>query len=242
MGRVALALLGPNAPAGDGDFDPAPVPVPPRTASVAYGRYLATAIYGCVGCHTDGLEDVEGKLASKNLLAGGLELPDPRGDRVLSTNLTPHLTGIGQWTLAQLASALTTGIAPTGAAIRSPMPILRFTDGVETEALFRYLQSVPPVSRPPAARPAPPALSRAAPPQEVFLALGCTPCHGQGAPFRDALRGLADKPADAVAQAIRHPEEAHAATQMPTYAAILDAPRAVALARWLQQSPDRFAR
>ena len=93
LGRIALALFGPRPPAGDGDFDPAPVPVPPRAPSAAYGRYLATAIYGCVGCHTDGLEDVEAKLASPNLLAGGLELPDPRGDRVLSTNLTPDPTG-----------------------------------------------------------------------------------------------------------------------------------------------------
>ena len=242
LGRVALALLGPKAPAGDGDFDPAPVPVPPRTASAAYGRYLATAIYGCVGCHTDGLDDVEAKLASPNLLAGGLELPDPRGDRVLSTNLTPDPTGIGPWTLAQFDSALTTGIAPDGGAIRSPMPILRFTDAVETEAIYRYLQSVPPVNRTPPARPALPALSPSAPPEEVFLALGCAPCHGQGAPFRNVLRGLADRPADAVAETIRHPERAHPATQMPTFAAVIDPSRAAALAQWLQKPVDQVMR
>jgi mono/diheme cytochrome c family protein len=242
LGRIALALLGPKAPAGDGDFDPAPVPVPPRTASAAYGRYLATAIYGCVGCHTDGLDDVEAKLASPNLLAGGLELPDPRGDRVLSTNLTPDPTGIGRWTLAQFASALTTGLAPDGAAIRSPMPILRFTDAIETEAIFHYLQSVPPANRAPPARPAPPALSPTAPPEELFVTLGCAPCHGQGAPFRAVLRGLADRPAGAVAEAILHPERAHPATQMPTYAVILDPSRAAVLARWLQQSGSQVPR
>jgi mono/diheme cytochrome c family protein len=236
LGRIALALFGPKPPAGDGDFDPAPVPVPPRAPNAAYGRYLATAIYGCVGCHTDGLDEVEAKLASPNLLAGGLELPDPRGDRVLSTNLTPDPTGIRQWTLAQFDSALTTGIAPDGTAIRSPMPILRFTDAVETEAIFRYLQSVAPVNRPQPARSARAAPSPTAPPDEVFLALGCAPCHGEGGPFRNVLRGLADRPADAVAEAIRHPEHAHPSTQMPTFAAVLDRSRAAALARWLQQA------
>ncbi len=236
LGRVALALLGPPTP-GDDSFDPAPVPVPPRTASADYGRYLATAIYGCVGCHTDGLDDVEAKLASSKLLAGGFELPDPRGDRVVSTNLTPDPTGIGPWTLVQFQTALTTGIAPDGRVIRSPMPILRFTDAVETEAIFRYLRTVPPASRTPAARPAPPAPGPAAPPEEVFVALGCAPCHGRGAPFHDALRAAATRPALAVADAIRDPERANPATQMPTFAAILDPERALALARWLQQGP-----
>ena len=145
-GRAGAARA-PRPPAGDGGFDPAPVPVPPRAASAAYGRYLATAIYGCVGCHTDGVDDVEAKLAAPNLLAGGFEFPDPRGDRVVSTNLTPDATGLagGRWPSSSARSRR--GSAPAGAAIRSPMPILRFADAVETEAIFRYLQSVPPVSR-----------------------------------------------------------------------------------------------
>ena len=235
VGRIALALLGPKAPA-DGGFDPAPVPVPPRAATAAYGRYLAAAIYGCVGCHTDSVEDVEAKLAAPNLLAGGFEFPDPRGDRVVSTNLTPDPTGLAGWTLAQLQTALSTGISPQGAAIRSPMPILRFTDPVETEAIYRYLQSVPPVSRTSSPRPASPALAATAPPEEAFVALGCTPCHGQAAPFRDALRAVGNQPPETIAAAIRNPERTNPGTQMPTFAAIVDDRRALELARWLQQS------
>ena len=236
LGRIALALLGPKAPAGEASFDPAPVPVPPRAATAAYGRYLATAIYGCVGCHTDGIDEVEAKLTSSNLLAGGFEFPDPRGDRVVSTNLTPDPTGLAGWTLAQFQTALSTGIGPQGAVIRSPMPILRFTDPVETEAIFRYLQSVPAVSRPIAPRSAAPALAATAPPEEAFVALGCAPCHGQGAPFHDALRAAANQPDDAVAAAIRNPERANPSTQMPTFAAVVDPARALELARWLQQT------
>jgi mono/diheme cytochrome c family protein len=235
VGRIALALLGPKAPAGD-SFDPAPVPVPPRAATAAYGRYLATAIYGCVGCHTDSVDDVDAKLAAPNLLAGGFEFPDPRGDRVVSTNLTPDPTGLGGWTLAQFQTALSTGIGPKGAAIRSPMPILRFTEPVETEAIYRYLQSLPPVSRASSPRPAPPAPAATTPPDETFVALGCAPCHGQGAPFRDALRAVGDRPAETVAAAIRNPERANPGTQMPTFATVIDSGQALELARWLQQS------
>lgn len=235
VGRIALALLGPKAPA-DGSFDPAPVPVPPRAATAAYGRYLASAIYGCVGCHTDSVDEVEVKLAAPNLLAGGFEFPDPRGDRVVSTNLTPDPTGLAGWTLAQFQSALSTGIGPEGAPIRSPMPILRFTDPVETEALYRYLQSVPPVSRAISPRPATPALATTTPPEETFVALGCAPCHGQGAPFRDALRAAANQPAEAVAAAIRNPERTNPSSQMPTFAAVVGPGRALELARWLQQA------
>ncbi len=234
VGRIALALLGPRAPT-DGSFDPAPVLVPPRAATAAYGRYLAAAIYGCVGCHTDSVDEVEAKLAAPNLLAGGFEFPDPRGDRVVSTNLTPDPTGLGAWTLAQFQAALSTGISPSGAAIRSPMPILRFTDPVETEAIYRYLQSVPPASRTIPPRPGPPALTATTPPEETFVALGCAPCHGQGAPFRDALRAVGNQPEDAVAAAIRNPERTNPGTQMPTFAAVVDPGRALGLARWLRQ-------
>ncbi len=235
MGRVALALFGPKPPSADGSFDNAPVPVPPRIASAAYGRYLATAIYGCVGCHTDSVDEIEAKLGAPNLLAGGFEFPDPRGVRVVSTNLTPDATGIGSWTLAQFQSALSTGIAPNGTVIRSPMPILRFADAVEIEAVFRYLETVPRVSRADAAPAAATALTANAPPREVFEALGCATCHGPSGPFRDSLRGLATQPTAAVAEAIRHPEQAHPGTQMPTFAATLDPARALALAGWLQQ-------
>jgi mono/diheme cytochrome c family protein len=248
LGRVALAFLapgpGPGAPEPEaGVFNPAPLPVPPRAASAAYGRYLATAIYGCVGCHTDGVGDVESKLGAANLLAGGFEFPDPRGDPVMSTNLTPDETGLAGWSLADFQRALLMGIGRAGSAVRSPMPILRYAEPLEVEAIFRYLQTVPAVKHATRAATSPrPAPSAALPPKshddtpnDTFVALGCAPCHGAGAPFRDALRQASGKPIDAVAEAIRHPERANPATQMPTYAEIVDPTVARALASWLQQ-------
>lgn len=241
LGRVALAFLGPRPPEAN-SFPATPVPVPRREASPAYGRYLATAIYGCVGCHTDGVGDIASKLAAANLLAGGFEFPDPRGDAVVSTNLTPDETGLARWTLAQFQAALSSGITPTGVAVRSPMPILRYADAVETEAIFRYLQTVPAVkqaTRPAHAGPAP---APSAPPEEIFSALGCAPCHGGGAPFRDVLRRVKGKAVAAVAEAIRHPERANPGTQMPTYALSLDPARAETLAAWLQAVDQNSSR
>ena len=233
-GTMALAFLGPRPPRGpDGPFNGAAIPVPERRPTAAYGRYLATAIYGCVACHTDGVAEVETKLDAPDLLAGGFELPDPRGDAVVSTNLTPDATGIGRWTLADFQRTLATGIDPTGSVVRSPMPILRAADAVELEAIFTYLRSVPPVKRAaggaqPRARWAP-----AAPPDEAFVTLACASCHGTGAPFRDTLRRVRGKSPAKVAEALRHPEQGNPETQMPTFAAILDPPHALELATWL---------
>ncbi len=251
LGRVALAFLSPGPAPGPGGtpepeagaFNPTPLPVPPRAASPAYGRYLATAIYGCVGCHTDGVGDVESKLGAANLLAGGFEFPDPRGDVVVSTNLTPDETGLAGWSLDDFQRALLMGIGRAGGAVRSPMPILRYAEPLEVEAIFRYLQTVPAVKHATRAatsvRAAPPAApaqkSRDDSPNDTFVALGCAPCHGAGAPFRDALRQASGKPIDAVAEAILHPERANPGTQMPTYAEIVDPTVARALASWLQQ-------
>jgi mono/diheme cytochrome c family protein len=233
LGRLALAFLGPPEPEA-GIFNPTPIPVPPREASAAYGRYLATAIYGCVGCHTDGVGDVEAKVAGANLLAGGFEFPDPRGDAVESTNLTPDGTGLAGWSLADFQRALLTGIGRAGGAVRSPMPILRYAEPLEAEAIFRYLQTVPAVKHSTRAATSRP-IAPSAPPDEAFVALGCAPCHGTGAPFRDTLRQAAGKPLDAVAEAIRHPERANPGSQMPTYAAIVTPAQARSLADWLRQ-------
>jgi mono/diheme cytochrome c family protein len=233
-GKIALAFLGPGPPRGPGGpFNATTIPVPERRPTAADGRYLATAIYGCVACHTDGVGDVESKLGAPDLLAGGLELPDPRGSAVVSTNLTPDETGIGQWTLTEFKSTLATGIDPTGSVVRPPMPILRAADAAELEAIFTYLRSVPPVKRGAAGTRPRAHVAPTTPPDEIFVTLACASCHGTGAPFRDRLRQVRGKSPATVAEAIRYPEQGNPETQMPTFAAILDPPRALSLATWL---------
>ncbi|MBC8132012.1 MAG: cytochrome c, partial [Deltaproteobacteria bacterium] len=73
------------------------VAMPPRGRSAEYGRYLASAVYGCVDCHTEGFISTEEKLRAPILLAGGQFHRNPRGEPIYSTNLTPDPeSGLGK--------------------------------------------------------------------------------------------------------------------------------------------------
>ena len=115
-GKLALAFAAGIDTRGD-----ARVPAPARGPTADYGRYLASAVYGCVDCHTDGFKTTDENLRSPGLLAGGLFLRTPRGDPIYSANLTPDSeTGIAAWTADDLARALSTGIGRGGLALRPP--------------------------------------------------------------------------------------------------------------------------
>jgi mono/diheme cytochrome c family protein len=69
-------------------------PMPPKSDSLAYGKYLLTAA-SCGDCHTP---FEEGKYVEELFLAGGRIFELPAGTLV-SANITPDAeTGIGNWT------------------------------------------------------------------------------------------------------------------------------------------------
>ncbi len=105
-----------------------PPPPPPPMVMVGYGKYLAR-IGGCMGCH--------GTHLSGGHLAGPPDVPP-------ASNLTP--AGIGTWHAADFMRTLTTGHDPSGHELHPFMPwrTIRNMDDIELEALFDYLQSVPP--------------------------------------------------------------------------------------------------
>lgn len=104
---------------------------PPAADTTAdYGRYLAE-IGGCTGCH--------GPTLSGGPIPGGP--PDARP----ATNITPE--GIGTWTEQDFFRALREGMRPNGTAIDSTMMPIRLTremTDLETKAIYKYLQTVPP--------------------------------------------------------------------------------------------------
>ena len=108
--------------------------IPPLAeVSVDFGRHLAGV---CTGCHHEDL-------------AGG---PITGGDPswAPSRNLTPHVEGLAGWTYQDFRRVLLEGRRPDGTAVLEPMTLMRpyaenMTD-VEMEALWAYLQSVPPVA------------------------------------------------------------------------------------------------
>jgi mono/diheme cytochrome c family protein len=115
-------------------------------AAVARGKYLVT-IASCHDCHTPGY--FLGKPDMARYLGGsdvGFELP---GLGVFhGPNLTPDKeTGLGGWTDAQVATALTTGARPDNRMLAPIMPYHAFANLTkqDVDAIVAFLRSIPPV-------------------------------------------------------------------------------------------------
>ncbi|HWK44227.1 MAG TPA: cytochrome c [Stellaceae bacterium] len=113
---------------------------------VERGRYLVT-IGGCVDCHTPGY--FLGKPDMARFLGGsevGFEIP---GLGVFyGPNLTPDKeTGLGNWTTAQIGTALQKGVRPDGRELSPNMPWRALAHLTEPDvlAIVAFLRSLPPV-------------------------------------------------------------------------------------------------
>ena len=131
LGR-ALFLMGqlPLLPAEviDHSVDP-PQAVEP-TASVEYGAYMVTT---CIGCHQPNL-------------AGG-PIPGSAPGDPPSANLTPA-GNLANWTLEDFTFVLRNGVTPEGKALdplQMPWTMTQHMTDIEIEALWIYLQTLPPV-------------------------------------------------------------------------------------------------
>ena len=129
---------------------PSPLPTaaivaPAPTDAVPYGRYLVVGRYKCFECHSkafDSNNTMQPEL-SAGYLGGGNKMQNPRGQVVVSRNITGDTaTGIGHWTEEQFGQAVRFGTAPHG-PLGAPMPKYSRLDDAEVHALFAYLQSVP---------------------------------------------------------------------------------------------------
>jgi mono/diheme cytochrome c family protein len=106
-------------------------------ALLAKGEYLARA-GDCVACHT---------APGGRLFAGARPMPTPFGT-LYSTNITPDKeTGIGAWSADEFYATLHTGRSRDGGLIYPAMPFGAYTKvtRADSDAIFAYLQSVPPV-------------------------------------------------------------------------------------------------
>jgi mono/diheme cytochrome c family protein len=113
-----------------------------ETALQKRGEYVLR-IAGCIACHTD--TDNKGPL-----LAGGGPIKTPRGV-FYPPNITPDPTyGIGGWSEADLARALTEGIGPDGRHFYPAFPYTSYTHmrRADIHALKAYLDTVPAVHQP----------------------------------------------------------------------------------------------
>ena len=110
------------------------------------GRYLATALCGCIYCHSPH----DWKAPGTPFVAGmeGAGEVEPYADlpgRIVASNLTPDPeTGAGTWTDDQLARAIREGIGHDGRALFPLMPYTRFRDMSDEDlaSVVVYLRSL----------------------------------------------------------------------------------------------------
>ena len=128
-----------------------PKHTPPKAvvidATVEYGSYLANSLSDCAGCHTKRDQKTGEPIGAS--AAGGWHLPpDPqsKGYSFVTPNLTPDKkTGVmASWSETVFIARFRAGRVYEG----SPMPWGAFSrmNEVELKAIYRYLNSLDPVS------------------------------------------------------------------------------------------------
>lgn len=127
-------------------YDGKPKTAPPATDQIAYGRYLATALYDCFNCHSASFETNNHFEPEKspNYFGGGNPMHDMDFNPITSANITMHKTnGIGSWTKEQFATAVRTGARPDQRILNNAMPRFGLLNDQEIDAIWAYLQTVP---------------------------------------------------------------------------------------------------
>ena len=118
----------------------------PNAQQLARGSYVVKAA-GCLACHT-ALGPTGPDFAHAG--AGGLEMPDPVGGTWRTPNITPDkASGIGSWTVDQIARSIREGTRPDGTQLYAIMPFPfynRMTDA-DVKAVVAYLRTLPAVER-----------------------------------------------------------------------------------------------
>jgi mono/diheme cytochrome c family protein len=110
------------------------------SAQIERGRYLAQA-GDCIACHT---------VPGQRIFSGNRPMPTPFGT-LYAPNITPDTrTGIGSWTADEFYRMMHTGRSRDGSLLYPAMPFASYTKVTreDTDAIFAYLRSVPPVTQP----------------------------------------------------------------------------------------------
>lgn len=124
---------------GEAPLPADPAPFVATTAQIEQGAYLAR-VGNCAGCHT-----ARGGAA----YAGGRAIETPFGS-VYGSNLTPDAaTGLGAWSSDHFWRALHNGRSRDGRLLYPAFPYAHTTlaTRADSDALFAYLQSLPPEER-----------------------------------------------------------------------------------------------
>ena len=136
-------FIGPKArPLTDRKFDSTP-------QRLERGKYIATALSGCVYCHSPHDWKATDTPINAGMVGSGDVQPytDLPG-RIVAPNLTPDKeTGAGTWTDDMLARAIREGIGHDGRALFPMMPYTHYREMSDEDlaSVIVYLRSLPPV-------------------------------------------------------------------------------------------------
>ena len=118
-------------------------PNPSADEKVNRGAYLVLGPGHCGECHTP--RGFDGGLVVANAFAGG---PAPEGDGDIP-NITPHESGIGDWTEADIVNFLETGFTPefdsAGGAMAAVVANMAMLPREDLDAIAAYLKTVAPL-------------------------------------------------------------------------------------------------
>jgi mono/diheme cytochrome c family protein len=116
------------------------------------GRYIATALSGCLYCHTPHNWGAPGTPYVENMEGAGEVLPyEGLPGRIVAPNLTSDPeTGAGHWTDDQLARAIREGVGHDGRALFPIMPYVHYRkmSDEDVASVVVYLRSLPAVRNP----------------------------------------------------------------------------------------------
>jgi mono/diheme cytochrome c family protein len=116
-------------------------PDPSKSAEWNRGAYLVEGPGHCAECHSP--RDALGGILRGRRFSGG---PDPEGKGYVP-NITPHATGIGSWSKADIADALKSGMTPNYDSLGGSMAaVVRNTSQLsdaDRAAMAHYLTMLP---------------------------------------------------------------------------------------------------
>lgn len=182
------------------DYPAKPIPYPDTTNTYVYGKYLATGVYDCYGCHLADFADMNPlePEKSKGFFGGGNPMTDASGLVVHTANITPDkATGIGNWTRDQFIHTMRTGIRPDNKPLRYPMARAHRLSDYALGAMFDYIKTVPAITnKVERAMPAGPWKTDG---ERLFDVYACTSCHGKtGKGAANLLLASSKYPSDSV--------------------------------------------
>ena len=123
------------------NFDRSPLPpASGKGAGWARGRYLVEALGHCAECHSP--RNVLGGIVASQRYAGG---PNPDGKGWVP-NMTQAKNGIGDWSVADIALLLQTGLTPSADAVGSNMADvvknMSMLGDADRKAMAEYIKTI----------------------------------------------------------------------------------------------------